>query len=73
MQVLIITIPKGRNGKDSGVALRGTKQRHTTVRGDGSAYKAAMKRTYLRVMKADYVLEEHGKVLAKWGDQFAQK
>ena len=48
-------------------------EQHTTVRGDGSAYKAAMKRTYFREMKADYVVEEHGKVLAKWGDQFAQK
>lgn len=39
----------GRNGKDSGVALRGTKQRHTTVRGSlVSACEAGMKRTYFR-------------------------
>ena len=49
----------GRNGKDSGVALRGTKQRHTTVRGSlVSACEAGMKRTYFREGNAEHGLQE---------------
>ena len=70
----------GRNGKDSGVALRGTKQRHTTVRGSlVSACEAGMKRTCFRERNAEHGLQELGKrwksgmVLEKWGKQYVQK
>ncbi len=70
----------GRNGKDSGVALRGTKQRHTTVRGSlVSACEAGMKRTYFRERNAEHGLQEHGKrwelgmVMEKRGEHFVQK
>ena len=53
-----------RNGKDSGVALLGTKQRHTTVRGSlVSACEAGMKRTYFRKGNAEHGLQELGKWL----------
>jgi hypothetical protein len=39
------------------------REQHTTVRGDESAYKAVMKRTYFRGMKAGYVLEERWEAL----------
>ena len=70
----------GRKGKDSGVALRGTKQRHTTVRGSlVSACEAGMKRTYFREGNAEHGLQELGKrwelgmVLEKRGEHFVQK
>ena len=70
----------GRNGKDSGVALQGTKQRHTTVRGSlVSACEAGMKRTYFRERNAEHGLQELGKrwelgmVLEKRGKHFVQK
>ena len=70
----------GRNGKDSGVALQGTKQRHTTVRGSFvSACEAGMKRTYFREKNAEHGLQELGKrwelgmVQEKRGKQYVQK
>ena len=70
----------GRKGKDSGLALRGTKQRHTTVRGSlVSACEAGMKRTYFRERNAEHGLQELGKrwelgiVLKKRGKNFVQK
>lgn len=64
----------GRNGKDSGMAERGTKQRHTAVRGSlVSACEAGMKRTTFREGNAEHGLQEHGKAEGKLGRHFVQK
>ena len=76
----MITLPMGRNGKDSGVPFGSAQERHTTVRGSlVSACEAGMKRTYFREGNAEHGLQELGKrwelgmVLKKRGKNFVQK